>query len=119
MDVPTRHKWLMELESHRTKDLDAPSWLWASVVQLVASLEAAYLEPLPRVCTEEVKLLIFRPAPPSKNLLLHFPKAVSVKLQYPALAMELRSTQALQRDFSPAYPELRGESEESRVPSPR
>jgi uncharacterized protein (DUF2252 family) len=44
MDVATRRKWRAELEGHRAKNLDAPSWLWASVVQLVASHEAAYLD---------------------------------------------------------------------------
>ena len=44
MDVATRKKWSAELDRHRAKNLDAPSWLWASVVQLVASHEAAYLD---------------------------------------------------------------------------
>jgi uncharacterized protein (DUF2252 family) len=33
-----------ELSRNRSKSLDAPSWLWLSVVELVASHEAAYLE---------------------------------------------------------------------------
>ena len=44
MDVETRKKWSAELNLRRAKNLDAPSWLWASVVQLVASHEAAYLD---------------------------------------------------------------------------
>ena len=44
IDVETRNKWSAELDRHRVKNLDAPSWLWASVVQLVASHEAAYLD---------------------------------------------------------------------------
>jgi uncharacterized protein (DUF2252 family) len=43
MDLKTRKKWQAELTRHRSKNLDAPSWLWASVVELVASHEAAYL----------------------------------------------------------------------------
>jgi uncharacterized protein (DUF2252 family) len=37
------HRWLLELQKNRTKSLDAPSWLWNSVVDLVATHEAAYL----------------------------------------------------------------------------
>ncbi len=44
MDVKTRKKWREELGRHRSKSLDAPSWLWTSVVELVAGHEAAYLE---------------------------------------------------------------------------
>jgi uncharacterized protein (DUF2252 family) len=44
MDVETRRKWTAELGRHRARNLDAPSWLWAGIVQLVASHEAAYLE---------------------------------------------------------------------------
>jgi uncharacterized protein (DUF2252 family) len=36
--------WLAEMASHRTKKLDAPSWLWRAVVELVSIHEAAYLE---------------------------------------------------------------------------
>lgn len=36
--------WLAEMASHRTKTLDAPSWLWRAVVELVSIHEAAYLE---------------------------------------------------------------------------
>jgi uncharacterized protein (DUF2252 family) len=43
-DKPTRAKWQADLKRNRTKALDAPSWLWASVVELVASHESAYLE---------------------------------------------------------------------------
>jgi uncharacterized protein (DUF2252 family) len=44
MDVETRKKWKAELRRHQSKALDAPSWLWSSVVDLVATHEAAYLE---------------------------------------------------------------------------
>ncbi len=39
-----RSGWLRELQYGRTGALDAPSWLWTSVVDLVALHEAAYLE---------------------------------------------------------------------------
>jgi uncharacterized protein (DUF2252 family) len=44
MDKEQRRAWRTELERNRSKVLDAPSWLWASVVKLVASHEEGYLE---------------------------------------------------------------------------
>jgi uncharacterized protein (DUF2252 family) len=44
MDVVTRAKWRAELSGNRTRNLHAPNWLWSSIVELVASHEAAYLE---------------------------------------------------------------------------
>lgn len=44
MDAPTKRSWKTDLNRTYTKTLDAPSWLWASVVDLVAKHEAAYLE---------------------------------------------------------------------------
>jgi uncharacterized protein (DUF2252 family) len=44
MDAPTKKKWQDELKRHRTKKLDAPSWLWSSVVELLISHEGEYLE---------------------------------------------------------------------------
>jgi len=44
MDAPTRQKWRAVLEHNRPANEEAPSWLWSSVVELVASHEAAYLE---------------------------------------------------------------------------
>ncbi len=39
-----RAAWLAELRRNRTRSLDAPSWLWNGVVDLVSAHEAAYLE---------------------------------------------------------------------------
>jgi uncharacterized protein (DUF2252 family) len=39
-----RRKWRDQILSRRTKNLDAPSWLWTSVVELISTHEAAYLE---------------------------------------------------------------------------
>ena len=36
--------WLKELQRNRSKSIDAPAWLWNSVVDLVSAHEAAYLE---------------------------------------------------------------------------
>jgi uncharacterized protein (DUF2252 family) len=44
MDAATRAKWRDQLQRNRAANLDAPGWLWSSVVELVASHEAAYLE---------------------------------------------------------------------------
>lgn len=44
MDEPTRQAWARELKRRRSRTLDAPSWLWTSVVDLIAFHEAAYLE---------------------------------------------------------------------------
>jgi uncharacterized protein (DUF2252 family) len=44
MDHTTRKSWLRELDRHSTKVVDAPSWLWLSVVDLLARHERAYLE---------------------------------------------------------------------------
>jgi hypothetical protein len=41
MDGATRRSWKAELARNRSKTLDAPSWLWLSVVELMASHEAA------------------------------------------------------------------------------
>jgi len=44
MNSTTRTKWRDELGRNRSANLDAPTWLWSSIVELVASHEAAYLE---------------------------------------------------------------------------
>ena len=44
MDVATRKRWAAELGRNRSKNLDAPGWMWRSVVELIASHETAYLE---------------------------------------------------------------------------
>ena len=54
MDATTRKAWKKELQRNRSKSLDAPSWLWSSVVALVASHEAAYLEHCRRFAAAEI-----------------------------------------------------------------
>ena len=44
MDLATRASWIRELKANRSQTLDAPSWLWSSVVHLVGSHEQGYLE---------------------------------------------------------------------------
>ena len=44
MEVSARTKWRQSLERGHGRKLDAPSWLWTSVVELIARHETAYLE---------------------------------------------------------------------------
>ncbi|MFP3601101.1 MULTISPECIES: DUF2252 domain-containing protein [Paraburkholderia] len=44
MHLAERKAWLAELRKNRSKTLDAPGWLWKSIVQLVSSHAAGYLE---------------------------------------------------------------------------
>ncbi len=44
LDETARVKWHTELARRHSKTLDAPSWLWTSVIDLVADHEYAYLE---------------------------------------------------------------------------
>ncbi|WP_322008107.1 DUF2252 family protein [Paraburkholderia tropica] len=51
MDPPSRRAWLAELRRNRSKTINAPLWLWNSVVQLASSHEAGYLEHCRRYAT--------------------------------------------------------------------
>ncbi len=44
MDSSTRSTWQNELARHRSRDLDAPTWLWRNVVGLLVDHEKTYLE---------------------------------------------------------------------------
>jgi uncharacterized protein (DUF2252 family) len=44
MDGVTRSIWQKELRRNRSKTLDAPNWLWSSVIDLLVDHERAYLE---------------------------------------------------------------------------
>jgi uncharacterized protein (DUF2252 family) len=44
MDGSRRKTWLNELQRDRSQNIDAPSWLWKNIVELMASHEGAYLE---------------------------------------------------------------------------
>ena len=52
MDAATRKGWSNELDRHRSKSLEAPSWLWSSVVSLIGSHEIAYLEHCRKYATQ-------------------------------------------------------------------
>jgi uncharacterized protein (DUF2252 family) len=51
MDAATRKNWMAELDRNRSRSLDAPSWMWRSVVELIATHETAYLEHCRRYAT--------------------------------------------------------------------
>jgi uncharacterized protein (DUF2252 family) len=44
MDSSTRQSWHREVLRNHSKSLEAPSWLWSSVVSLIGTHEQAYLE---------------------------------------------------------------------------
>ena len=53
MDEFTARRWVAELSRTRSKTFEAPSWLWSSVVELVASHEAGYLDHCRRYAVAE------------------------------------------------------------------
>ncbi|MDR6680697.1 uncharacterized protein (DUF2252 family) [Pseudomonas psychrotolerans] len=46
---------MSDLQRNRTRTLDAPSWLWSSVVQLVGAHEMGYLEHCRRYALEHTQ----------------------------------------------------------------
>jgi uncharacterized protein (DUF2252 family) len=44
LDPEQSRAWWTEMASHRTKNIDAPGWLWQALVELVAVHEHGYLE---------------------------------------------------------------------------
>jgi len=55
MDGAASSAWLADLASRRTQNLDAPSWLWTALVQLVGLHEHAYLEHCRRYALAEAR----------------------------------------------------------------
>ena len=53
MDASTANAWRAELRKGRSRTLDAPGWLWTSIVDLVASHEAGYLHHCRRYALRE------------------------------------------------------------------
>jgi uncharacterized protein (DUF2252 family) len=53
MEADTRASWQTQLRRNRTKTLDAPSWLWTSVVDLIMAHEGAYLDHCRRYAARE------------------------------------------------------------------
>ena len=54
MEVEKRNDRQAELSRHRSKTLDAPSWLWSSIVELLVGNEGEYLEHCRRYAIEPV-----------------------------------------------------------------
>jgi uncharacterized protein (DUF2252 family) len=52
MDGPTRKRWRAALDRNHSKTLDARSWLWTSLVDLVGAHEREYLEHCRRYALE-------------------------------------------------------------------
>ena len=52
LNAAARKAWSSELQRNRSKSLNAPSWLWNSVVALIAMHEAAYLNHCRRYALE-------------------------------------------------------------------
>jgi uncharacterized protein (DUF2252 family) len=44
MSTDVRRGWARDLQRYSLKTLEAPSWLWSSVIDLIATHESAYLE---------------------------------------------------------------------------
>ncbi|MEO8549986.1 MAG: DUF2252 family protein [Kofleriaceae bacterium] len=55
MDAEATRSWIAELSTRRLKSLDAPSWLWSALVQLVGFHEHAYLEHCRRYALAEAR----------------------------------------------------------------
>jgi uncharacterized protein (DUF2252 family) len=53
MDGPTQDAWRATLRDYRGGGLDAPSWLWNGVVELMASHESGYLDHCRRYALED------------------------------------------------------------------
>ena len=54
LDSAAKQKWMDELKRHRSAKLDAPSWLWSSIVELLVSHEGEYLEHCRRYAMDPV-----------------------------------------------------------------
>jgi len=52
MSHADRKRWISELRRTKSKSIEAPSWLWRSVVDLVGSHEVGYLEHCRRYALE-------------------------------------------------------------------
>lgn len=55
LDDSERLAWKTELKRHRSRQLEAPSWLWNSVVDLVGTHEKGYLDHCRRFALESVR----------------------------------------------------------------
>ncbi len=56
MDDTTRKLWISELKRTEAKSIDAPFWLWRSIVELISIHEASYLDHCRRYALSHTKL---------------------------------------------------------------
>ncbi len=56
LDDADRKQWKRELEGANTRNIEAPTWLWSSVVELIGIHERAYLEHCRRYALASEKL---------------------------------------------------------------
>jgi uncharacterized protein (DUF2252 family) len=56
LDPTTRRAWAEQLKSANMRSLDAPHWLWSSVVELIGIHERAYLEHCRRYALAQEKI---------------------------------------------------------------
>lgn len=55
MDDSVRNAWVKELKRNQSKTIDAPFWLWRSIVELMSVHEAGYLEHCHRYALSHLK----------------------------------------------------------------
>lgn len=56
LEPVARKAWFKEISSRRSKNIDAPGWLWEAVVDLVGDHERAYLEHCRRYALDQDKV---------------------------------------------------------------
>jgi uncharacterized protein (DUF2252 family) len=74
LDSASRHAWRQTLLDYRSADLDAPLWLWRSVVELSGAHEAGYLEH----CRSYAMSEAVRPEQPSRTEIRREPNKENV-----------------------------------------
>jgi uncharacterized protein (DUF2252 family) len=57
MDASTRKEWRREVQRSRSKSLNAPGWLWTSLVELLADRERSYLDHCRQFALDALTLL--------------------------------------------------------------
>lgn len=55
MDEATRKSWMNQLKRNSSSTIDAPSWLWRSIIELISTHESGYLEHCRRYALSHAK----------------------------------------------------------------
>ena len=128
MDAATRKAWQTELTRNRSHSLDAPSWLWSSVVELLVSHEGSYLEHCRRYALVPVasSSTLRRAAPIGGNgesrhvgdfhleCAGRGPRGGNLRVPARQATQDLRATPTV----APAVPHVRGDARQARQPWP-